>query len=457
MNKFKPRKYQEPMIDLLKTHDNFGVLSFPGSGKTVMTLDMLYLYREPTLIIVPLEIMYTTWMSEPKKWEFSQNLKCTVLHGKNKDVDFFKPSGITFINPEGMKWLVNKVKQTKRFPWKILVIDESVKFKNPSSVRFKALKQMLRSFKKRYILSGNPMPNTYLDLWSQIFILDLGERLGSSWYSFRNKYFYPTDYKRFNWEIKPGAKEEIIELLNDVVYFLDTSDEIDLPEVVETDIPILLPPKAKKIYKQMEKDLFAQLDGGENILAPNKTSAHMKCWQIANGFMYSTDEDEVRTTHHVHDELINATKTLVDSLQGHPILIAYHFQEDLTRLKKAFPHAHVAQSGISKHELQKIERDWNANKIPVLIAYVSKLSHGLNLQHGDGHNILFYCLTYNHDIYTQLIYRLKRQGAKFNRVMVHRLVAKDTIHEAIITSLGRKETQSKGFLLALKEYRNQLK
>lgn len=418
-----------------------------------MSLDAIYNLREPTLVIAPLEIMYTTWMNEPEKWDFSQSLKYTILHGKDKDLNFNKRCGIMFINPEGIPWLLKKIKSARRFPWKVLVVDESIKFKNHKSVRFKALRQMLKTFKYRYILSGNPIPNTYLDIWAQIFILDLGERLGTSWYRFRDKYFYPIDYNRFKWELKPGAKEEIIRKISDITFFLDTDDEIDLPEIVEIDVPITLPATCASKYKKMEEELFAQLDTGDNVTAPNKASGLMKCWQIANGFLYEQLEDGTRKTHFMHNELAKQAEAFVESMNGRPCVITYHFEEDLNRLKKSFPDARVVGAGMTGEDIRSIEQDWNDDKIPILLAYISKLSHGLNLQHGSGHHIFTYCLTYNFDTYDQLIFRFKRQGAQYGRVVVHRPICQNTVHEAIIRSLNTKGRNAKDFLRALQSYR----
>ena len=457
MPEFIPHKYQEEPLELILNEDSFGLFMYPGSGKTALALKKIYQLKVPTLVVVPLDILYTTWLTENKKWSFANNLKIQVLHGPDKDANFQKKAGVYLINPEGIKWLLNKVKTTRRFPWKMLIVDESVKFKNPKSVRFKDLVKMLKTFTYRYILCGNPKPNHYLDLWAQLFILDQGKRLGSSWYQFRNRYFYPTDYKRFNWELKPEGKEEIVAAISDIVYFLDTADEIELPSRIINNIMINLPKKARETYDKMEKELFAEIDHDTNVLAANKTSALIKCWQIANGFLYETKEDETRVTHHIHDELITRTQTLVEELQGEPILIAYHFNEDLQRLKKAFPDARIVESGCKPSVTKAAERDWNNNKIEILIVYISKFSHGLNLQYGKGHNLLFYCLTYNHDTYDQLIRRFERQGAKFKEVVIHRLIVANTIHEAIIANLEHKEDETRDFLLALKDYRDSVK
>jgi SNF2 family DNA or RNA helicase len=306
-------------------------------------------------------------------------------------------------------------------------------------------------------LSGNPVPNHYVDIWTQVFILDLGQRLGTSWYSFRDKYFYPLDYKRYSWTLKPDAKDEIIARIADISFFLDPSSELDLPKRTEIDHILELPSAAVKQYKQMEEELFYSLSEhrDENVLAPNATVAAVKCWQIASGFIYETTE-EGRKTHQIHTTLVDHVETLVESMQGRPVLIAYNFIEDLERLRNKFPKARIVASGSSPKEIQDAEADWNSDLIEVLIVHINKFSHGLNLQYGSGCQIVFYGLTYNADVYDQLIRRFERQGAKFKEVIVHRLIVKNTVHEAIVSCVDRKLSQSSDFLNSLREYRNNL-
>jgi SNF2 family DNA or RNA helicase len=204
----------------------------------------------------------------------------------------------------------------------------------------------------------------------------------------------------------------------------------------------------------MEDNLFCILDNKEDSLTvDNATAASIKCWQIANGFIYEKTE-EGRITHHIHDELGKAAESIVDELQGSPVLVAYNFEEDLKRLRELFPNARFVPSGSTPTEIQAAEKDWNANKIEILVTQISKFSHGLNLQFGVGHQILLYGLTYNADVYDQLIRRFERQGAKFKEVIIHRLVVKSTIHEAIIKCIDTKQSMSSEFLNALKEYRD---
>lgn len=470
--KFIPHKYQEREIANMRSKNIYGLGMYPGLGKTVVALDTIYSDKKPTLIIVPLSILYTTWLNEHNKWEFSRNLKISILHGPDKVVNLNKKAGIYLINPEGMKWLLDELHKRGRraFPWHTLIVDESVAFKNPKSKRFPLLKKLLPHFKRRHILTGNPIPNTMMDLWAQIYILDLGKRLGTSFYKFKNRYFYATDYKRWNWELLPGAEDEIIEKISDVFSVVTINDSgLDLPERVIIDKEIILPSNVRKTYKLMEDKLFTQIDQeGPKIFAPAKGSALMKCNQITQGFVYSYDESHldptvpelyepdkkpIRLTHNVHNLKLEAIHSIVNELNGQPCIILYHFNEDLKRLIKAFPDAPVAGSSTTPDQLQKIEQGWNKNKFPIVLSHLQKLSHGLNLQYGDGHTLILYSLLYNFDTFDQLVYRIQRQGATYNRVIIYRLVAKDTVNEAMVSSLDKKGNMKEDFFNSLIQYR----
>jgi len=238
-----------------------------------------------------------------------------------------------------------------------------------------------------------------------------------------------------------------------LVSFVDVDSTLDLPDRMVVDIDLHLPLKVKKIYKEMEDELFTILDQEteDSVLAQNRTSALMKCWQIANGFIYNYDEEDNRTTHSLHNELVDIAKEKVEELQGQPILIAYHFNEDERRLKEAFPKATFVEDS---SQMQQIEKDWNAGKIEILITQIHRISHGVNLQYGPGRTIMFYSLTYNYDTYDQLIRRFERQGSEHSSVVVFRLVVRNTIHEAIIKTLESKGQMSSEFLQNLLSYKN---
>ena len=458
-----PHKYQQDAIDFALDRPNAGLFLDPGLGKTSISLYIINHFKDRTLIIAPLRVIYSVWPNEIKKWENFNNIKFTILHGPDKERNFLRNNvGVYLINPEGLKWLVGAIERHKRFPFVNLFLDESSKFKAPKSKRFKLLQRYLKLFKRRFILTGNPLPNTYLDLWAQIYILDLGQTLGNNFYRYRGRYFYQADRQGWTWKLHQGADEDIQAVVSPIVMHLavEDVDEFDLPELVTNDIYYELPPKIMKQYKKMEKDKFVELveEEKEKITAPSAASAVMKCAQMCNGFLYETldEEDKIQgvepRTFHYHDIKMELLNEVVEELQGSPIIVAYWFQEDFKRLRKAFPDAAHIGSGVSGEEGQKIERDWNAGKITIMLASMASISHGLNLQDGPGHNIFLYCHTYDFDVYDQLIRRVWRQGAKHNRVMVHRPIGRNTVEEVMVRTVEEKDKTQSAFLEAVKLY-----
>ncbi len=454
-----PHNFQIHARDFMIDRPYAGVFLDPGLGKTAISYDVINHFREKTLVISPIRPMYSAWPGEKRKWDNFHNIEGIILHGPDKNRRFrIKNKGVYLINPEGIKWLIGMIERYKYFPWKTLIIDESSKWKSHGSVRLKKITPYLKLFTRRYILTGNPMPNSYMDLWSQIFILDGGRALGDSFYKFRNRYFTPADFKRWSWELKPGADEQIQAAIKSFVIHMAAEDYLELPKVIIRDIRFNLPPKVLKPYKQMEKQLFADVLE-EKITAPSAASAVMKCSQICQGFMYETlDEVErelgkERRTFYFHDIKMEILKDTVDELQGSPLLVVYWFIEDLKRLRKQFPDAPIIGSGHGQGQRGvEIENEWNEGKHTILLAGRDSVSHGLNLQEGPGYNIFFYTLTYDFDKYDQLIKRLKRQGAKFDNVIVHRPIANNTVDEIQIATVEDKGKTQGAFLAAVKAY-----
>ncbi len=465
MPTWTPRKYQQTVLDFVEDRANAGLFLPPGLGKTSLTLYMINQMREKTLIIAPLRVIYSVWPKEIKKWDNFSNIKCTILHGPNKNSRFLSDKyGVYLINPEGIKWLIGMMEKHKRFPWKVLVIDESSKFKAHKSVRFKKLAGYLRFFKRRFILTGNPIPNTYLDLWSQLYILDRGEALGNNYYKYRNTYFYPGDFRGWSWKLHQGADVTIQEKIKHLVIHIDLEeiDEFDLPPLVENKLEFELPPKVVKAYKSMERNLFIEAEDSEKITAPTAAAKVQKLQQICNGFMYeSLDEVDIemgkeKRTFDMHNIKIDLLKEVVEELQGSPILVPYWFKEDFLRLRQAFPDAPYIGSGVSGEEGARIEDQWNAGEIPVLPVSMGSVSHGVNLQDGPGADIFFYCLTHDFDKYDQIIRRIWRQGAKHNRIMVHlpmaKVEGKPTADHVCMETVEEKDKTQSSFLQAVRKY-----
>jgi SNF2 family DNA or RNA helicase len=337
----------------------------------------------------------------------------------------------------------------KPWPFEILVIDEISYLKNIGTQRFKALKPLLSKFDRRWGLTGSPAPNSLLDIFGPQYVIDQGATFGPYVSRFRSEYFYPSGFNGYEWKLQADGEHRIQQKLEGKVLRMAALDHLDLPELAYNNIIVELPEAARKIYNAFENSLSIDLAQGA-ITAANAAVAVMKGQQIANGGSYLDGEDH--TSIRIHDAKTDAVIDLVEELSSQPCIIGYHFAHDLERLKQAFPQAPVIGSGVVGSKLDAIITAWNAGEIPVLLAHPMSAGHGLNLQ-GAGHAVIWYSLTWSLEVYEQFIRRLWRQGQK-NHIMVHHIIAKDTVDEAIIKAVRRKDKTQQSLLNAVRDYIN---
>lgn len=328
-----------------------------------------------------------------------------------------------------------------------MLVHNSTRFKNTRSQRFKLLKPMLPKFRRRYILTGSPAPNGLLDLFGQVFILDGGSSLGQHIGQYRLAYFKQSGYMGYDWVPQPGAAERIYERIQPLVLRMAGEDYLELPPLVDRTIEVELPTKAMGTYRQMETLMIAALEDGAPVLAANAAAATNKCRQIANGGIYH--DGGVEWTH-LHEAKADAVEELVEELSGKPALVAYEYQHDLERLQKKFPGAPYIGGGVPTKRFREIEAAWNRGDIPVLLAQPVSVAHGLNLQ-GTGAVVIWHSIPWDLEVYEQFIRRVWRQGQK-ERVFNYHIVAKGTVDEAVMKSLGGKNRTQRALLSALKEY-----
>ena len=311
----------------------------------------------------------------------------------------------------------------------MVVIDESSSFKSARAKRFRALKKVMKYIRSIVLLSGTPSPNGMMDLWSQMYLIDQGERLGRTITNYRQRFFVPDGYMGYNYKLKPGAKEQIMELIKDVCVTMTAEDYLELPECINVNEFIELPDKAKQQYKELEKEFIISLDDID-IESPSKAALGNKLLQICNGSVY----DAERNVHEIHNEKIERLKEIIEDNPGENFLVAYNYKHDLEKLQKAFPKA-------VKLETAKQEDDWNKGKIKILLAHPASAGHGLNLQYG-GNVIIWYGLTWNLEYYQQFNKRLHRQGQK-NIVRNIHLIAKGCLDEKVLffALSGKAKTQ----------------
>jgi SNF2 family DNA or RNA helicase len=453
---YTPHAYQKKAIKFLVAHACAGLFLDPGLGKTSIVLAAFKLlkakgYLRKMLVIAPLRPAYSTWPGEVQKWKDFSDLKVVVLHGPDKDKLLKSDADVYVINPEGLQWLFRSCPPAKSWLWDMLVVDESTRFKHTNTQRFKTIRPFLDYFKRRYILTGSPAPNGLMDLFGQIYLLDLGNALGRFVTHYRMSYFDATGYGGYTWVLRAGAEEQIYKKIQPLVLRMSAADYLDLEPYIPNVVPVELPSDARKVYDQMESTMLAEVENGI-VTAANAAAATGKCRQIANGGLYLAPPGGTETkrgTAAIHEAKLDAVEEIIEELQGKPALIAYEFDHDRIRLQERLGDVPYIGGGVSTTKFKQIETRWNAGLIPVLLAQPQSVAHGLNLQ-GTGAAVIWHSLTWDLENYEQLIRRVWRQGQR-ERVVVHHIVAKDTIDEVIMRTVNRKDKTQKALLEALKE------
>ena len=438
--------YQRFSADWVLDHPYCGLLLDMGLGKTLSSLtaieELLHTFEsvDKVLVIAPLSVAEKTWSDEIEKWDHLNHLTFSKILGNQKQrlEALEKKADVYLINRENVVWLVDYYK--KRWPFETVIIDEISSFKDPKSKRFKALRKVRPLIKRLVGLTGTPAPNTLIDLWPQIYLMDQGERLGKTIGAYRNRYFYPgqtSGYAVYSWCLKPGAEEEIYSKISDICVSMKSKDYLKLPPRFNNIIEVALNKKEEKQYKQLERDLLLPLTDSD-VVASNAAVLSNKLLQLANGCIYDEDGEP----QFIHDAKIEALERVIEDAQGQPILIFYSYKHDLARIQKRFKEAKSLD--VKAGDIKK----WNDGEIPLLLAHPQSAGHGLNLQQG-GHIIVWFGLTWSLEYYQQANARLDRQGQK-ESVIVHHIVTRDTLDEKVIKVLEQKEKGQDALLEAVK-------
>ena len=441
---FKPHKYQEIAIEHMLSNEKAGLFLSMGLGKTICSLmginELIYNRFEinKVLIIAPLRVAQTTWPEEIEKWDQTKHLTYSKVLGSAKQrlEGLKKKADIYLINRENITWLVEHL--GKKWDFDMVVIDELSSFKAPRTKRFKSLKKVISGCHRVVGLTGTPSPNGLIDLWSQMFLLDQGERLGRTVTGYRDRYFLPDKRNQmvvFSYKLKEGAEQKIYNIIGDICLSMEAKDWLDMPDRIDNIIKLDLGEKLNKQYKAFEKLQFMEFEEGE-ATALNAATMTNKLLQYSNGAIY---KDEDKGYESIHDKKLDALEEIVEVNAGKPILVFYNYKHDLERLKMRF-------KGAKKLETSNDIQKWNKGQIDMILAHPASAGHGLNLQSG-GNIIVWFGLNWSLELYQQANARLHRQGQK-ESVIIHHLVTKGTVDEVVMASLsGKKKVQD-----ALMEY-----
>jgi SNF2 family DNA or RNA helicase len=437
--------YQSRVVDFIKGNRRCGVFLDMGLGKTTSTLtaalDLTQSFSvHKVLVVAPLRVANSVWAQEVAKWSHLKSLRTSICTGpaKRRLAALQMDADVYVINRENVEWLVEQY--GPRWPFDMVVIDESSSFKNASSKRFKALRKVLPYTEYMVLLTGTPSPNGLLDLWAQIYLIDFGQSLGRTVTGYKQR-FFEQDYMGYNFKPRAGAAEQIQNLISPFVMHMSAEDYLELPPRIDVTVTTSMPPAALEIYKNFERTLLAELDDGEQVEAVTAAVLANKLLQFANGGMYTDDK---RNWSEIHTAKLDALAEIIEDNAGENILVSYNYKFDLERLLKRFPDAVVLDK-----QQETIDR-WNRGEIRLLLAHPASAGHGLNIQAG-GAIVVWFGLTWSLEHYLQFNARLHRQGQQKPVRIIH-IVSEDTIDERVLSVLMQKDKVERKLLDALKPY-----
>lgn len=442
--------YQEHTVSFIEDNPYCGVFQDPGLGKTVSTLTtidrLMFVDFEVSkvLVIAPKRVAEDTWITEANKWSHLKHLKLSLVLGteRQRKEALQVKADIYVINRENVVWLV--AQYGAAFPFDMMVIDELSSFKSAKAARFKALRSVRPKVNRVVGLTGTPAPNSLLDLWPELYLLDQGKRLGKSLTAYRDKYFNPSKRKGhivYKYDLKKNAdyEKEIYDKIGDICFSMKAKDYLTLPERIERTVPVVLHANNLAKYYEFEKKQILALEDADDISAINAAALTNKLLQYANGAVYDADKN----FHEVHNEKIEALEEIIEAANGKPVLVFYSFRHDVERIKKHLKKYKPEELKGSAHI-----KEWNDKKVPFLLAHPASAGHGLNMQAG-GSIIVWYGLPWSLELYQQANARLDRQG-QVESVIIHRLLTKGTMDEDVLKALDRKSTGQNALMEAVK-------
>lgn len=441
--KYKPHNYQQFATDFILNQSICCLMLDMGLGKTVITLTALWQLAldsfdvSRVLVIAPKRVAEDTWPKELAKWEHLTGLTSSLVLGSaaERKAALQRKAFLYIINRENVAWLV----KNHYWDFDMVVIDELSSFKSNKAERFKAMKKVRPMVTRIVGLTGTPAPNTLMDLWPQMYLMDMGRRLGRFIGGFRDRFFLPDKRNReiiYSYKPREGAEDAIYALISDICISMKAADYLDMPERIDNRIEVSMSPKERKLYDDFQKDMVLSI-GDEELDAVNAAVLSNKLLQMANGAVYGEDKKVIP----IHDRKLDALEDLVKAANGKPLLVAYWYKHDLQRIKARFKNARCIDTA-------KDIDNWNAGQIPLALIHPASAGHGLNLQDG-GCTIVWFGLTWSLELYQQLNARLWRQGQK-HTVIIHHIVTKGTHDEDVMRALENKDTRQSALIEAVR-------
>lgn len=452
--KYTPHSYQAYAIEFIKTHLIALLFLDMGLGKTSICLMAIkeLMYRQfsitKVLVVAPFRVARDTWPAEVRKWEEVSGLRVSVLIGtsKEREAALQRNADIYTINRENLKWLVDYLEShRKKWPFDMVILDELSSFKNPKSLRFKALRRVRPYIKRIVGLTGTPASNGLMDLWAEVAAVDGGKRLGRFIGNYRASYFTPDRMNPYtgivySYSLRPGAEEEIYDRISDITISMKAKDYLHMPEAVMVKHEVTMDKSERSVYEKLKEELVTTVKG-EEITASNAAVLSGKLLQLASGAIYSDDGKIMN----IHEKKLDMLSDLVEQANGKPVLVAYWFKHDHERIMKR-----LTDDGYHPRDLKtsKDIEDWNKGVIEVGLISPASAGHGLNLQDG-GHILIWYSMIWSLEMYQQTNHRLDRQGQK-EVVSIHHIITKGTVDEDVMKALDEKDVTQEKLIAAVK-------
>lgn len=447
--RFNPHNYQQYAINFIETHSITAVLLDMGMGKTAITLMAVeYLMYEQfeickVLVVCPLRVT-RTWKDEIEKWEQLSGTRYSIVTGTaaQRKKALAADADIYIINRENVPWLIEK--SGYPFMFDMVVIDELSSFKNHQTARHKALMRVRSKVRRIVGLTGTPASQGLMDLFAEFKLLDMGQRLGRFIGQYRLNYFKPDKVNGpivYSYKLLPGAEEQIYDKISDITISMKAVDHLEMPELISTEYPVYLDGKEMEKYESLKKDLILSTTEHE-VTAANAASLVNKLSQMANGAVYTDDTEAVT----FHDRKLDVLEDIIEAANGKPLLVAYWFKHDYTRIIQRLEKLGV---GYMKIDSDESITKWNNREIPVALIHPASAGHGLNLQKG-GNTMVWFGLTWSLELYQQCVCRLYRQGQTEDTVTIIHLISQGTVDEKIMKALFMKDTTQAALIDAVK-------
>jgi SNF2 family DNA or RNA helicase len=427
-----------------------------GMGKSLIVLnaiDTLILcgFQGKFLVIAPLRVAKSTWADETKKWSHLAYLKVSAIVGTPKErlAALSAEADIYTVNFENLPWMVEQL--NGKWPFRMVVADESTKLKShrahfrqkkdgtqslvcSGGVRTNAIARLAFTKTLRWVnLTGTPASQGLMDLYGPQWFVDKGASLGSSYTAFTDRW-YKKGYDGFSLTMLPQAEKEIRDLIAPTTFTLRAEDYLTLPTEITNTILVDMPPAARKLYSDMERKLFIEIEAGE-VEAFSAAARSAKLHQLANGAVYYDKNGSFECT---HDAKIDALKSVIEEAAGTPVIVVYNYKSDLARLKKAFPKGKQLDKNV------KTLYDFNSGNIPILFLHPASAGHGIDGMQNATNIICFFSVDFNLELRSQAVARIgavrQCQANTGKTTIIHQLICRDSIDEDILDRIESKKS-----------------